>query len=241
MNGNVKLVGFDLDGTLTQHKTPIEPMNAKLLEAITRKYAAVLMAAGTCERVFRQLNRFPIDIVGNYGMQESTVEMKDGVARLRVIRDEKRPPDRDEVERRVQWIRELTGYTEIAGDPVEYHPSGVLTFPLLGTQAPLEEKLKFDPDRRKRRAIYELVVEAFPEYNVFIGGSSSFDIVPKPFEKYYALVAYARERGIQPNEIVYVGDDFGPGGNDEPVAKGGIRCINVDDYRALERYLADLI
>ena len=35
-----------------------------------------------------------------------------------------------------------------------------------------------------------MVKEAFPQYTVFLGGSSSFDIVPRPYDKLYALERY---------------------------------------------------
>ena len=33
-----KLICFDLDGTLTQHRTPLEEENRKLLDALGKKY-----------------------------------------------------------------------------------------------------------------------------------------------------------------------------------------------------------
>ena len=66
------------------------------------------------------------------------------------------------------------------GDNVEFHPSGCITFPTLGTKAKIEDKLAFDPDRSRRRAFYSEVAEAFSDYVVFVGGSSSYDMVVKP-------------------------------------------------------------
>ena len=34
----IKLIAFDLDGTLTQHKTPLEPANFEALQALSKKY-----------------------------------------------------------------------------------------------------------------------------------------------------------------------------------------------------------
>ena len=83
----------------------------------------------------------------------------------------------------------------------------------------------------KRRAFYDDVCEVFNEYNVFVGGSSSFDMAPKPFNKYYAIKKYCEKMGIKEDEIAFVGDDYGPGGNDESVYKSPIRFITIDDYR----------
>lgn len=40
MSMPLKLVAFDLDGTLTQHKTPIEPQNRAVLEALSQRYTS---------------------------------------------------------------------------------------------------------------------------------------------------------------------------------------------------------
>ena len=63
-----------------------------------------------------------------------------------------------------------------------------------------------------------------------MGGSSSFDMAPKPYNKYYALNAYCNERGIAHNEVVFAGDDYGVGGNDESVYLSGFGFEKVDNY-----------
>ena len=67
-----------------------------------------------------------------------------------------------------------------------------------------------------------------------------FDMAPRPYDKYYALDLYCREMGISHDEVVFVGDDYGLGGNDESVYRSDIRFVCVDDYRKLDEYLADL-
>jgi hydroxymethylpyrimidine pyrophosphatase-like HAD family hydrolase len=124
---------------------------------------------------------------------------------------------------------------------VEFHDSGCVTFPILGTKAKAEDKLAFDPDRSKRRKIYDIVVETFPEFVVFVGGSSSFDMAPRPRDKFYALSNFCKELGLSHDEVAYAGDDYGPGGNDESVYKSDIRFYCVDDYTKLGEYLKELL
>lgn len=71
----------------------------------------------------------------------------------------------------------------------------------------------------------------FDDYTVFVGGSSSFDMAPFPYNKYYALDKYCKERGISHEDVVYVGDDYGQGGNDEAVYLSDFNFITIDDYR----------
>ena len=35
---DIKLIAFDLDGTLTQHKTPLDPVNKAVLDRLREKY-----------------------------------------------------------------------------------------------------------------------------------------------------------------------------------------------------------
>lgn len=222
-----KLIAMDLDGTLTQHKSPLDEKNTALLRELNRKYRTVMVGAGSCTRIYEQMNRFPIDIIGNYGMQLSRA----AGGEFRLIRDDRYAVDREFFEKTATAIRKQTGYTEYTGDNVEYHPSGAVTFPLLGTAAKLADKLAFDPDGKKRGAIYRSVANAFKDYNCFIGGTSSFDIVKKQYDKYRAIMDYIKDADILKEEILYIGDDFKQGGNDEQIKLNGIDYLTVADYR----------
>ena len=236
---NLRLIAFDLDGTLTQHKTKLAQPNLGVLNALRAKYKLLMVGAGMCSRIFSQMNGYPIDIIGNYGMQFCTYNAATG--ELDHVFDEHAPCDRASVEARVTALRERFGYTVFKGNNVEYHDSGCVTFPLLGTAADIIDKLAFDPDRAKRTPMYPVVRDTFPDYTVFIGGSSSFDLAPFPYNKYYALDRYCAEYGYDHSEVVYVGDDYGPGGNDEAVYRSDFRFIRVDDYIRFGDYMKEFL
>lgn len=222
-----QLVAMDLDGTLTQHKSKPDIECLDVLNELLTRNKLLIIGAGGCERIFKQLGGFSCDIVGFYGMQYAE---PDGEG-LSIIQSMAVPINRSVVIRRIVQLRAEFGYTDYSGETVEFHDSGLFTFPLLGTTANLNHKLSFDPDRSKRRAIYSRVTEVFHEFNVFIGGSSSFDIAPKPYSKSYALGQYIEKKGINRKQVVYFGDDYGLGGNDEDVYKSDIRFICIDNYR----------
>lgn len=231
----IKAFAFDLDGTLTQHKTPLDDKNRAVLEKLYEKYTLVMVGAGNCMRIHNQLGGFPIDVIGNYGMQYA----KYTGGELKPVRDSAvECKDKNSIEEKVNYIRKKHGFTSFTGDNVEYHASGCITLSLLGTKANQSDKLAFDPDRKKRRAFYDEVCELFEDYNVFVGGSSSFDMAPKPFNKYYALDLWCREMGFEHSEVVFVGDDYGIGGNDESVYNSDFNFVTIDDYTKLEERLA---
>ncbi len=235
----IKLVAFDLDGTLTQHKTPLCDANREALDRLASKYRLVMVGAGQVMRIYNQMGRYPIDIIGNYGLQYGVYNsLSDGVD---IVRDLTFECNREDVQEKINYLRKKYGFERYQGDSVEFHPSGCLTFPILGTDAENCDKLAFDPDRTKRRAFLWEVEQLFDSYCVFVGGASSFDMAPKPYNKYFSLSAYCEEHGIAHDEVVFVGDDYGVGGNDESVYKSDMGFICVDDYTKFPEYISVLL
>lgn len=232
-----KLLVFDLDGTLSNHRCPMPEESRALLDALGKKYHLVMCGAGNVARVFNQMGKYPIDLVGNYGMMHAKVENGELVITKKVVAD----IDKEFFLRETTRLREKYGYTKYAGEPIEWHPSGMVTFALLGTEATKEDKLVFDPDRAKRRVMYPEVLEIFKDYTVFIGGSTSFDIVAKQYNKYDATMEYAKMHGYTKEQVLFMGDDMGDGGGDSHIRLGGIDYIHVLDYTKIPEMLAFLL
>ena len=231
-----KLIAFDLDGTLTAPKQPLTPANRAVLDQLAKRYEIVMAGAGNCKRIYNQMGGYPITIVGNYGMEESRVV--DG--EFKIVREETSPADTAFFEEKCLELRKKYGYMSWTGDPLEYHQSGMVTFALLGTKADHADKMAFDPDKKKRRRMYPEVMEIFKDYSVFIGGTTSFDITPKQYNKYDAVMRYAAERGYSKDEILFVGDDFEDGGNDSQIRLGGMDYVRIEDYTKLPSVLGFL-
>lgn len=229
---------MDLDGTLSEHKTPLPPENRAALDKLSEKYRLLIVGAGQVMRIWRQ-TEYPMDIIGNYGMQQGFFDNEKGMAVI--LRDITIPCDRKKITERVDRLRRRFGFTKYSGKSVEFHPSGCVTFPILGTEARIEDKLTFDPDRSKRRAVYAEVCAEFPEYRVFVGGSSSFDMAPAPYDKYVALDAYCHEKGLSHEQAVYIGDDYGKGGNDESVYLSDFPYLCIDNYRDFPKVVSVLL
>ena len=239
MYQNIKIIAMDLDGTLTQHKTPLSSKHREILTKLSKKYKLLMVGAGQVMRIFNQLEHFPIDIIGNYGMQYGVYNSQ--TQSIDIVRDDAIHCNKNLITQTINEMRQKYGFTQYSGETVEFHPSGCITFPILGTAANQEDKLAFDPTRTKRRKIYNDVSNAFSDYCVFVGGSSSFDMAPKPFNKYYALDLYCKEHNISHNEVVYIGDDYGLGGNDESVYKSDFHYLTIDNYLDFEKVVKPLL
>ena len=232
-----KLLCFDLDGTLTQHRTPLEEANRALLDELKKKYKVIMVGAGGTERIYGQMGEYPVDIIGNYGMQES--KMIDG--KFTIVRQEQSFPDKAYFLKTAEYLREKYGYTQYKGESVEFHSTGMVTFPLLGTKADIADKLAFDPTREKRKKMYQEVLDLFPDYVVYIGGSSSFDFAQKQYNKYDAIMSYAKENGYEKQDILFIGDDFGDGGGDSHVRIYGMDYVEITNYTQLREKLSFLL
>lgn len=232
-----KLLCFDLDGTLTQHRSKLEADNRALLNELQEKYKVIIVGAGNAPRIYAQMNEYPIDIIGNYGMQESKII--NGL--FTITREDVSFVDKKFFTEKIEYLRKKYGYTQFKGKTVEFHATGMVTFPLLGTDADIADKLIFDPTREKRKILYPEVCEIFKDYTVYIGGSSSFDFSEKKYNKYDAVMRYANENGYSKDEILFVGDDFGDGGGDSHIRLGKIDYIEVTDYTKLRKQLSDYL
>ena len=231
-NMRKRVIALDMDGTITQHRTMLEDKNRKVLENLKKKYGVVVVGAGDWERIDRQLDVREIDIIGNYGMQIALFNKKN--KEFDILKNEVIPVNKENIRKRVKMIREKYGLNDYKGDSVEFHKSGVITLPILGTKAEVQDKLLFDPDRKKRKKMYKEIRLAFSEYSVFIGGSSSFDMAPYPYDKLCALETYMKIKGVRYEDVIYIGDDYGEGGNDNSVYKSEIDFVKIDNYLDFE-------
>ena len=222
-----KIVAMDLDATLCQHRSPIPPKNLAALKELEKQYRCVMIGAGNAPRIYKQMGNYPIDIVGNYGMQ--VAEGANGT--FRVVKAVTNTVDRAFFREKTDLLRNKYGYTKYEGEPLEFHASGMVTFGLLGTKPSAEHKVAFDPDRRKRRAMYPEVLDIFKDFSVYIGGSTSFDFAGKEYNKYDATLKWAEDHGYTLDDIVFIGDDFADGGGDSHVRIKGMDHIVITDYK----------
>ena len=69
----------------------------------------------------------------------------------------------------------------------------------------------------------------------------TFDMVPLPYNKYYALDLFCRDEGYSHGEITYFADDYGTGGNDNCVYESDIDFVKVDKFSLLPQITEDYL
>jgi phosphomannomutase len=111
----------------------------------------------------------------------------------------------------------------------------------LGQQAPLEEKLKWDPNHAKRKKIKAILDKSIPEFSVRTGGSTSIDITKPGIDKAYGIGKLRDLLGIPVQQMTYIGDALYVEGNDYPAETAGVDCISVKDPNDTKRVVQTII
>lgn len=57
----------------------------------------------------------------------------------------------------------------------------------------------------------------------------------RPHDKRYALAEYCKKNGFSHDEVLFIGDDYGEGGNDESVYLSDFNFLTIDDYRTFPK------
>lgn len=236
----VKVLAFDLDGTLAESKQPISMKIAKELDRLMNDYTVVIVTGGTLEQVKKQVVQNLVTPVGLevFSCSGATYHIYglDGTAQLiyeHMIKDD----DRWEIQSQIEAAARKLGYwVEVThGNAFEFRGSQ-LTWSACGQLAAVEVKSGYDPTGEKRKAIIgELNL---PGFDVRLGGMTSIDVSLKGYDKAYAMEVLTKS-GYKLDEIIYFGDQFGPSGNDLPVRKAGVLCYTVKNWGETLKWLRD--
>ena len=102
-----------------------------------------------------------------------------------------------------------------------------ITFAGLGIDAPAAEKSAWDPTRAKRATLKKFLEERLSNFDVRISSRTAIDITKKGVDKAYGVRWLAEKLGVEPKEMLFVGDDLREGGNDAMVIPTGIQTKQV--------------
>ena len=116
------------------------------------------------------------------------------------------------------------------GEVIEDRGSQI-TFSALGQEAPLEKKVKWDPDFSKRKQMLALMERSISEFSVRLGGTTSIDVTRAGIDKAYGIRKLSEILHIDKAEMMFIGDAIFPGGNDYAVKEAGVTSILVRDPR----------
>ena len=231
----VKLVAFDLDGTLAPSKGPISSKMASSLKELLDFSPVCIITGGTKEQILSQVvshlpnnaNLRNLHLMPTSGSQYFTW----GLGRWREIYSESFTEGQVKmILNSVEVAVEILGYwpEKFYGEVIQNRGSQI-TFSALGQDAPRRLKEKWDPTGEKRERLRSSVSALLPDYDVRSGGSTSIDVTRAGVDKGYGMSELSKRTGINCSEMLYVGDRLDVGGNDYSVIRTGAIVEAVSD------------
>jgi len=231
---NKKLIAFDVDGTLSQSRSKIDPEMIELLKKLLQKkhvaiitggaYAdiekQVLTGIGVNNELNKNLTLLPTNGGGLWSFEKKwieisshklTTEEKVKIIKALVEVDQADP----ELQNNVSYGREIQDR------------DSEITYAALGENAPIELKTAWDPDFKKRIKLQEILNKKLPEFEVKIGGKTSIDITPKGMDKAYGIRKLMDHFKLNKEDLLFFGDAVYENGNDYPIFLMNIDTIKV--------------
>jgi phosphomannomutase len=241
-----KLVVFDLDGTLAQSKSSIDAEMATLLDKLLAHIKVAVISGGNWPQFQKQVLSH---LTGDERLKNLSLLPTCGTQFYKFEKDWTKLYAEDFTSEQKQKITsslkkamEQSGLKpdKVWGAVIEDRGSQI-TFSALGQEAPLKEKVKWDPDFTKRKRMKAIVDTLIPEFSVRLGGSTSIDVTKPGIDKAYGIKKLRDILGIAIEEMIFIGDALFPGGNDYPAEQAGALPIRVRDPHETKRVIETII
>lgn len=249
MYSDKKIIIADLDGTLSQSKTTMDPeMSGIIVELLMTRAFAVISGGGypqfqkqflsglSCpqERLSR-LYLFPTCATSFYRFENRNW--------VNVYSETLSQKEKERIISAFAAALDMAGFKKpekLYGEMIEDRGTQI-TFSAFGNSAPLEIKSGWDPERKKRMVIREHLVALLPDFEVTIGGATSIDVTRKGIDKAYGIRKIRSLLGYSYSQMLFLGDAIFEGGNDYPVKREGVESINVSGPEETKQILSAII
>jgi len=249
---NKKLIIFDLDGTLTESKSPIKSGMCQELNRLLAEKLVAIISGCKFEQFKKQILRYlrfsnqfndkllsrlyilPTNGAGMWqfdnGWKNEYQENLSNEECEEIIEKLKKAIDESKVKKSaVLW-----------GEQFENRGSQI-TFSALGQEAPLVKKIKWDPDKLKRYRIQKMLSPRLPQYTIQIGGTTSIDITKQGIDKAYGIKKLSKYLDISICDMLFIGDSLQKGGNDAPVKRTGIDWLSVHSAEETKKIIQKIL
>jgi HAD superfamily hydrolase (TIGR01484 family) len=243
-----KLIAFDVDGTLTESRSRMDAEMAGLFSRLLTSKRVAIITGGA----FADINRQILEQLNlTAGQKTNLILLPTNGGGLWVFNDEWQEIachhlTAEEKEKITKAICDVVGKEQCAnkddgyGDKIQDRKSEI-TYSALGEHADIKEKLAWDPDFKKRKALQEELMKRLPEFEVKIGGKTSIDITPKGMDKAYAIKKLMEHLKLEKKDILFFGDAVYENGNDFPVFQLGVDTIKVSGPAETKMHLVKIL
>jgi phosphomannomutase len=241
-----RLVVFDLDGTLAPSKSPIDAEMAAMIDKLLSIIKVAIISGGEWEQFQKQVLAH---LAGDERLKNLSLLPTCGTRFYKYDHGwDKLYAEDFTAEQKRKIVSSLNAAIKQAGlkaervwgEVVEDRGSQI-TFSALGQEAPLNEKVKWDPDFTKRKKMKAILDTLIPEFSVRLGGATSIDVTKHGIDKAYGIRKLRDILGIAIHEMIFIGDALFPGGNDYPAEQAGAVSIRVRDPEETKRVIETIV
>ena len=220
---------FDMDGTLTPARQPMQKDFSFRFLPWLKKNLAYIAAGSNYEKLTEQL---PPDIVSSFSGIFSSMGNVYHQKGQEVYKNEIKLDK--EMLKALERFRKSTTYDgKLYSNYMELRP-GMLNFSILGRNCPFSEREKYhewDNIHHEREKIAKYMNDNFKDYDFSLGGKISIDIVPRGFGK--EQIAHVIRKNHPNDKIIFIGDRVVEGGNDYTLAQA-LRAMENTEVIAVE-------
>ena len=229
------LVAFDIDGTLTESKQKVTQEVATVFTQLLAHTTVALTSGGKKELALDQIiAHLSADtrLENLYLLPTSGAQLL--IYKNRVwesIYEELLTPEQITlITITLTQSAAATGVIDFSspsfGERIENRGSQV-SLSALGQQAPVDAKAAWDPTRSKRDTMLAYLTPRLAEFDVKLGGLTTFDITKKGINKAFGIRKISDYLSIPISDMLFIGDALYPGGNDEVVKETGITTVQT--------------
>ena len=231
----MKIIIFDLDGTLAESKSAVTPAMVSTLKRLVSRFEIAVISGGAWPQFESQLiNRLDLNPEESrrfhmFPTSGTSFYSNDGSGWNCVYSEVLTPDEVAKILSAFDVVLQNPGVRmpkRLWGDQLENRGTQI-TFSAMGQNAPVADKKKWDPTFSKRLTLIEKLMQIIPEFDIRAGGSTSIDVTHKGIDKRYAIEQIEKHLGFTRDEMVFIGDAIFPGGNDYAVVSTGVKCIET--------------
>lgn len=245
----MKVVVFDLDGTLAESKSPLEkPMSLAIKNLLKTRKVAIISGGAWPQFESQILSKLKLTIAEKSNLYLLPTS---GTSFYRFLggtwcKIYSEDLDHREISLITSAFESLLKDSAIEfphktwGERLENRGTQV-TFSVMGQNAPLEEKRAWDPTFTKRLSMIEKLTPVLKEFEIRTGGSTSIDVTRKGIDKSYGIKNLQKHLGISLCDILFVGDALFPGGNDRAVYDMGVECMSTSGPKQTLKIINDIL
>ena len=227
-----QLVVFDLDGTLAESKSSIDPGMVALLNSLLEVTHVAVISGGDWPQFEKQVlsGAFEPGGLANLSLlpTSGTKFYVHRGAWEQLYAENLTDAEKDKITAALDRASDASEATpgKVWGAVIEDRGTQI-TYSALGQEAPLEEKKVWDPDFAKRKKMKAFLDDVIPEFSVRLGGTTSIDVTKPGIDKAYGIRKLRDVLGIGIPDMIFVGDALFPGGNDYAAEEAGVASIGV--------------